>query len=319
MQKLKEELKEVARAWGADLFGVADLAPARKFMEEQCSPLLAQFDRALAAAVYFPREVINELCYGPAHTYLHYYRVVNARLDDIALRLTGFLRERGWRAFPVPSSQRVSRDRLAGIFPHRLAAHLGGLGWIGKSCSLITPQFGPAVRLVTVLTDAPLPADRPLASRCGDCTRCVEVCPAGAIKGVPFAFGQELSERLQPELCDQHLNQVRGRFGKRVCGLCLAVCPWGQQRPRREVALAEEAEEVPGGGSAAPDAVNAESAEASAGRKGTEAAGSGLLPLSKIKQHWKVYYGKISCGELPSQGRQKGRQKAGREEEDDEV
>lgn len=296
VQRLKEELQALAREWGADLFGVADLTPARRFMERECSPVLAQFDRALAAAVYFPREVINELCYGPTHTYLHYYRVVNVRLDDIALRLTGFLRERGWRAFPIPSSQRVSRDRLAGIFPHRLAAHLAGLGWIGKSCSLITPQFGPAVRLVTVLTDAPLPPEQPLASRCGSCTRCVEICPAGAIKGVDFAFDQELTVRLQPELCDQHLNQVRGRFGKRVCGLCLAVCPWGQRKPRREAPLAEETGDASAGGSVTPGGVD-------------------VLPLDAVKEHWKVYYGRVSSGERQP----KERQKAGREDEDDEV
>jgi len=128
----------------------------------------------------------SRLLEGPTHTYLHYYRVVNARLDDLGLRISSYLQVRGFRTFPIPSSQRVSRDRLAGIFPHRLAAQLAGLGWIGKSGSLITREFGPRIRLVTVLTDAPLCPNQPVdsaAKNCGECQLCIKSCPAQASKG----------------------------------------------------------------------------------------------------------------------------------------
>ena len=89
-------------------------------------------------------------------------------------------------AYPIPASQRNGRDRMQSIFSHRMAAHLAGLGWIGKNCCLITPIAGPRVRLVTVLTDAPLPPGSPMDSRCGDCTACVDACPPHAIKGRAF-------------------------------------------------------------------------------------------------------------------------------------
>ncbi|MDH7480153.1 MAG: 4Fe-4S double cluster binding domain-containing protein [Syntrophomonadaceae bacterium] len=231
---LKEKLQEMATSWGADLFGVADLSEAMPYLLKEFGVYLQGLNRAISMAVCFPREVIDQLTEGPTHTYLHYYRVVNVRLDDLGLRIANWLQRKGYRAFPVPSSQRVSRDKLAGVFPHRLAARLAGLGWIGKSCSLITPEFGPAVRLVTVLTDAPLPADQPLEDRCGSCTLCIESCPAKAIKGAVFDPGEDQSARLAPERCDQHLNQVRAAFGKRVCGICLAVCPWGRPGRARE-------------------------------------------------------------------------------------
>lgn len=227
-QKFKDTLNRLAISWGADLFGVADLSEASRYLEQEFGRSFTGLNRAISLAVSFPREVIEELLQGPTHTYLHYYRVVNVRLDDLALRLTSYLQRQGFRAFPIPSSQRVSRDRLAGIFPHRLAARLAGLGWIGKSGSLVNPVFGPRLRLVTVLTDAPLPADQSIADRCGNCQLCFDVCPAGAITGRAFNPAEELAVRLKPELCDQYQNQVRAQFGKRVCGKCLAVCPYGK-------------------------------------------------------------------------------------------
>jgi epoxyqueuosine reductase len=224
--ELKDELCKKTLSWGADLVGVAALSPAAEYVQK-LGFSLSDYPRAVAFGVFFPKAVINELRHGPTHTYLHFYRVVNARVDDIGLSLNGFLEKRGYRTFPVPSSQRVSRDRLAGVFPHRLAAGLAGLGWVGKSGSLITPEVGPRLRLGTVLTDAPLLPDQPVPSRCGDCTLCRDACPAKAIKGIPFRPEDSLELRLAPDLCDQYLNQVRSSFGKRVCGHCLAVCPWG--------------------------------------------------------------------------------------------
>lgn len=229
--QLKEQLREMAESWGADLFGVADLQGAMPYLLSEFGPYLKGLDRAVSMAVCFPREVIDQLLEGPTHTYLHYYRVVNVRLDDLGLRAAIWLQNHGYRAFPVPSSQRVTRDKLAGVFPHRLAARLAGLGWIGKSSSLITLKYGPSIRLVTVLTDASLPADQPVDCRCGECVRCVEACPPRAIRGAAFDPDMDPRERLAPELCDQYQNEVRSRFGKRVCGVCLAVCPWG--KPKR--------------------------------------------------------------------------------------
>lgn len=98
------------------------------------------------------------------------------------------LQHQGYRAFPIPASKRaVVDERVAAIFSHKLAAHMAGLGWIGKSCLLITPQAGPCVRWATVLTDAPMQATGyAMAERCGECRECVEICPQAAFTGRPF-------------------------------------------------------------------------------------------------------------------------------------
>lgn len=229
LEKLKEEISRMLLDGGAFQVGVADLGAARKAMETYADPRLLRFKRAVSFAVAFPYSVIAELVDGPSLTYLHYYRAVNTLIDDLALRLTAFLELKGFEAFPVPSSQRTGKHKLASIFPHRIAAYLAGIGWIGKSGCLVNERIGPRLRLGTVLTDAMLPADQPVEVRCGNCTACRDACPAKAIKGRLFSPDVPFSERLEPALCDEYQNTVRDRFGKRVCGLCLAACPFGKK------------------------------------------------------------------------------------------
>lgn len=71
----------------------------------------------------------------------------------------------------------------APIFEKRYAVE-AGLGWIGKQSLLITPQFGSFVLLgVAVITDECDQYDVPLKVKgCGECRRCIDACPNGAIK-----------------------------------------------------------------------------------------------------------------------------------------
>lgn len=228
MEQLKKELIQILLSSGAAEAGVADLDLAKPAMDLHADPRLKRFARAVSFVIPFPRSVIEELVDGPSLTYLHYYRAVNTLIDDLGIRLTAMLESRGYDAFPVPSSQRTGKHKLESIFPHRIAGYLAGLGWIGKSGCLVNKTFGPRVRLGTILTNAPLPPDEPVEILCGECSLCTEACPAGAIKGKLFAAATPLSERLEPERCDSYQNEVRSRFGKRVCGLCLAACPYGK-------------------------------------------------------------------------------------------
>jgi len=66
------------------------------------------------------------------------------------------LESHGSKSFPVPASQIIDEEKLLGVFSNKMAAHLAGLGWIGKSCLLVTPEAGPRARWATVLTQAAL-------------------------------------------------------------------------------------------------------------------------------------------------------------------
>ena len=226
------ELDDLARSLGADFYGVADLGSARVAILEQGGPAVAEFPRAVSVGVALMKAIVDQLPQreqrAVAMNYRHHcYDIVNQRLDHITSRLGSQLQKEGYRAMPIPAGQTVDDQRILGAFSHKMAAHLAGLGWIGKSCCLITPQAGPRVRLVTVLTDADLATGRPLTEDCGDCRACALACPANAIKGVAFRDDQPLGDRFDPVACTTYKDKVRDRWGKRCCGLCLAACPLG--------------------------------------------------------------------------------------------
>ena len=176
-------------------------------------------------------------------SYRGLYNSVNACLDKAALLILRKIQEARFRAYPIPASQRVNEMKLEGAFSHKLAAHCAGLRWIGKSCLLIAPDHGPRVRLATVLTDVPLKPGSLLERRCGDCTRCVDICPAKAFAGVPFNPSEPRDVRFKAHLCSQYTDRRTRQFGEGICGLCVHVCPYGQRRlnrtPRKQLGLCQ--------------------------------------------------------------------------------
>jgi len=117
--------------------------------------------------------------------------------------------------------------------PHKSVAVRAGLGWIGRSGLLITEPFGGAVRLSSLLTDAPLEPEKPQWNgRCGACRRCVELCPAGALTGMEWRPGMERDELLRWVACNEtQIRRMREATGveQDLCGLCFAVCPHTQR------------------------------------------------------------------------------------------
>jgi len=127
----------------------------------------------------------------------------------------------------MPASEQYD-EHLAGVFSHKVAAHLAGLCWIGKSCLMITPNACPRVRLATVLTDALLPPGAPIESQCGTCAACQDICPAGAITGQEFREIETREARLDAAKCHAFIHAGTADGGVPVCGLCMYVCPFGR-------------------------------------------------------------------------------------------
>ena len=236
-EALVEGLRDVAIGAGADLFGVADVVSAREAIRAQGGDLLATYPRAISVGVMMPSDIVDLL---PNHldplvemAYRgHGYDVLNARLDQVAARLYSALQREGHRAFPIRASQMVDRGRLLGRFSHKLAAHQAGLGWIGKSCLLVTPQVGPRVRWATVLTDAPLAIGQPMAERCGACTACVDACPTQAFTGRAFRADEPREMRFDVHKCYAYQRQEEEQRGTILCGMCVYACPYGQREQR---------------------------------------------------------------------------------------
>jgi epoxyqueuosine reductase QueG len=232
---LDSHLHESAMALGADYFGIADLAPAHDAILEQGGTQISVYPRSISIGISLLHPIVAQLSRTvtrpAAVSYLsHCYDIINSRLDQIVSRLAGIVQRNGCRAFPVAASKRVDDQRLCAVFPHKLSAHLSGLGWIGKNCLLITPDMGPRVRWATLLTDAPLvPTGQAMDQRCGDCRECVAICPVKAFTGRSFRAQDPRSVRFDAGRCDRYFNMMRAKDpDTAVCGLCLRICPFGR-------------------------------------------------------------------------------------------
>lgn len=235
MRTLQSELERRAKNMGARFFGTADLTPAQEAIVAQGGEFLTAFPQAISLGIGLAAGIVDEL---PRHkertvakTYDDFvYTVINQLLDRIALQVSAALEEQGYRTLPVPTSQRVDEENLLGLFSHKLAAHLSGLGWIGKSSLLITPQMGPRVRLVTVLTDAPLIAGELITDQCGDCRLCIEACPTQALTGRTFDRGEPRETRMNVHRGDAYRLHLRDQVtGVKTCGMCIYACPYGKK------------------------------------------------------------------------------------------
>jgi Uncharacterized Fe-S protein len=221
-----EILKQKINEWGASACGFAyigDCVPNKyKIMEY-----------AISIIVRLSDAIINEIDDKPTHTYFQHYRAVNALIDNITLRTSLLLQDWGYLAMAVPASQTVktAEDPYTGIFQHKTAARLSGLGWIGKNALFISPDFGPRVRLGTIITNMSLPLPGSLQIRnCGSCNICRDSCPAGAIYGHNWAEGMPRSELINAERCSVFMKEKFKQIGRgSVCGVCMKVCPSGSR------------------------------------------------------------------------------------------
>ncbi len=213
---------------GADLTGVADLRNLEKYGTYP-SDLLQGFSRGVSLAVQLTDPVLDGL---PEYRelYAHEYRTANDLLDRISFRVSGYIEDQGFRALPIPASQTLEAREWRSFISHKSIAREAGLGWIGKSLLLVNRNYGPRIRLGSVLTDMPLDYESPVESLCGSCRECIEACPAGALKFSGFEdYPEKRSPHFRTEKCVEKLENVQSDpdIGEMICGICIKACPFG--------------------------------------------------------------------------------------------
>lgn len=232
---LFNEIQTIAETCGAEFCGVADLALAHEEIVRQGGEEIGKYPRAISLGIVLPHAIVDQLPNrddpAVAALYLHHaYAVINDRLDALASLVAGWVQRRGYAALPLTVKEHHDNERICAVFSHKLAAHLAGFGWIGKSCLLITPQAGPRVRWVSVLTDAPLAATGgPMAPRCGACRECVDACPVGAFTGEPFRPEDPREVRYDAKKCQRYFYELHQAGKPPACGMCVYACPHGKQ------------------------------------------------------------------------------------------
>lgn len=232
MSNIKEKLLEKAYSMGAAKVGVADL---NGFVKGD----LEKLTTGISIAVRLSDAIINQVVDMPTKTYFHHYRTVNFLIDQITLALCTIIQNEGYYAIAIPASQTVKtkEDAFTGLFQHRTAAVRSGLGWIGKNACLITEEFGPRVRLGTVLTNMPIEYDVPVTeSKCGECNVCISNCPALALKGNLWTPGLARDELVDALACSNHMSEHYKDIGRgSVCGVCVSSCPRGSKVLRKKL------------------------------------------------------------------------------------
>jgi epoxyqueuosine reductase QueG len=227
-----KQIKTQLFEWGADLAGIADVA-ALKGLEVHPPELLRGFTRAVSLAILLPASIFETLIDQPTPGYSVVYQTANQLLDKIAFRAAVALEKDGFHSLPIPASQVLDRENWYAAISHKAVARMAGLGWQGKSLLLVTPEYGPRVRLATILTDAPLTAGSPIGNRCGKCRLCRDACPAHAIKGINTRdHYQNRDDALDFSRCADKLTGEFAKLpgiGSPICGLCIKVCPFGRQ------------------------------------------------------------------------------------------
>lgn len=244
--QLKEEIISYSKEIGIDKIGFASAS----MFDELKNRLLAQQELGYASGFEEPdieKRVDPTLVVPKARSIISIALAYPSKLKDAPKSTKEDRRGIFCRASWGQDYHTVLRDRLqkleafikekvpaailqsmvdTGELSDRAVAERAGIGWSGKNCAIITPEFGSYVYLGEMITDIPFPPDKPIEDGCGTCNKCVDVCPTGAL----VTGGQLNSQR-----CIAFLTQTKGflaeefrsKLGNRLygCDTCQTVCP----------------------------------------------------------------------------------------------
>ncbi|KAA1284257.1 MAG: tRNA epoxyqueuosine(34) reductase QueG [SAR202 cluster bacterium] len=146
-----------------------------------------------------------------------YHKVLKTKLKEFCMKLEIITGEK--------VHSRIFVDD--GPMNDRAAARRSGVGWFGKNTNILTPSHGSWVFLAQVITDLNLKPDVPLKKTCGNCVRCIDDCPTGAIVAPYVIDNEKCISYLTIELRGAVPRKLRPLVGDWIfgCDICQDVCP----------------------------------------------------------------------------------------------
>ena len=185
-------------------------------------------------------KIVDKVNNGPTPEYYSHYRQINKDLSLLTKKISDDLNKNDIETLKIDPT--VSTSELDSVYfntlrtdlSHKMVATRAGLGWIGKTDLFISREFGPRLRLVSILLKTPVkPKLKPVdMSRCGNCSICVDICPAKAANGKLWDITVDREVFYDPWKCRNQCAEFgRNRLGLdvRICGICVAACPIGQK------------------------------------------------------------------------------------------
>jgi epoxyqueuosine reductase len=207
---------------GATIVGFADLS---EINEEQRKG----FQYGVSIAIALNPNIVAEIPTGPHIEYYNEYESVSKKLIELSQYTERFIISNGFNAF---SQSKIKQDEnYTTPLPHKTVATRVGIGWIGKSATLVNEIYGNAIRLNSILTDMPFVTGAPINnSKCGNCQLCVKYCPGKAVLGVNWDIKTSRDVLLNPYACKSEVIRRGIPFGLKegTCGICIAICKYTQ-------------------------------------------------------------------------------------------
>ena len=118
--------------------------------------------------------------------------------------------------------------KIAADISHKHAAVACGLGKFGLNNLVISPDWGPRVRLATVITDAAFEYDQPLGENPCLTGECVKICPVHALDGWKGKCDPERGWVIDKKKCYDYIFVT---LEDQRCGMCIKACPTGLNKP----------------------------------------------------------------------------------------
>ena len=255
MNKLEAAVKQLGKSLGFDLVGIASAEP---FLRDERAATQRIRDGMMDGLPWYTEDRVHKathpeellpgarsivslaISYNDGERTVHtdgltgkiaryawgddYHQVLKGKLKEFVARLGDVA--------PQPVRTRIFVDD--GPMNDRAAAERAGVGWFGKNTNILTPSHGSWVLLGQVITDLELTPDEPLAKNCGECVRCIDACPTGAIVAPYVIDNRRCISFLTIELRGPMPRELRPLVGDWVfgCDICQDVCPVNRDVPQ---------------------------------------------------------------------------------------
>jgi len=233
---LTEDLREYAKLLELDFIGFCSAESFDEAPEDRKPRVYLEDVRSIISIGYRLNCGPIQNLHASRSAYMLEHDYANRHLDQASQKIARFLEERGFDAIGFDSGAGFyheagkTPERFAGDFSHKHAAVACGLGKFGLNNLVLSPKWGPRIRLSTIVTNAQLKYDLPLEENpclAPECEECVKICPVHALDGWKERYDPEKGWVIDKKKCyDYIFTTLKGQR----CGLCIKACPVGLKR-----------------------------------------------------------------------------------------